>query len=256
VSETLLCIVTHPDDETMLTGGTLAMLVQRGVAVHILCATRGEGGEVGEPPVCARAELGRVRGAELRCAAAALGARSVAFLGYVDPDVGPDGQVRAFEADPAELEGRVVAAIRRLQPAVLLTHGSQGEYGHPGHILTHQAVMRAVRRSSLATRDSLAAVYTFCAAIPGRQDRIFNEADPAHVVLDVTPWLDVKSAAATCHRSQHGLFFRHHPEARTIREVLRTTESLHLAWSRDGCQSPLFAEWTLPDAPGCRETPR
>jgi len=246
--ETLLCIVTHPDDETMLTGGTLAMLAGRGVAVHILCATRGEGGEVGEPPVCAREELGHVRTAELRCAAAALGACSVEFLGYVDPDVGPDGEGRAFAADPAEFEAHIVAAIHRLRPTVLLTHGSEGEYGHPGHILVHQTVLRAIRNSPFIIRNSPPTLYTFCAATPGRQDRIFNTADPAHLVLDVTPWLDAKGAAAACHRTQHALFFRHHPEARIVREVLRTIESLHRAWPPDGLHAPMFADLVISNA--------
>jgi len=245
--ETLLCIVAHPDDETMLTGGVLAMLAERGVAVYVLCATRGEGGEVGEPPVCTRDELARVREAELRCAATALGARSVEFLGYVDPAVGPDGEGRAFEADRAGFESRIVAAIRRLRPAGLLTHGSRGEYGHPGHLLVHRTVLGAHRiiRSQPAAPPAL---YTFCAAVPGHQDRIFNTADTAHVVLDVTPWLDAKAAAAACHRTQRALFFRHHPEARTMRDALRTTESLHRVWPSDGPHAPMFADLVLPDA--------
>ena len=32
---TLLCVVAHPDDETVLTGGLLAMLASRGAAVLI-----------------------------------------------------------------------------------------------------------------------------------------------------------------------------------------------------------------------------
>jgi LmbE family N-acetylglucosaminyl deacetylase len=46
----LLCLVAHPDDETMLCGGTQALLAARGVETHMVCLTRGEGGELGEPP--------------------------------------------------------------------------------------------------------------------------------------------------------------------------------------------------------------
>ena len=45
----VLAFFAHPDDETMLIGGTLAILAQNGVRVHYVCATRGEGGEVGRP---------------------------------------------------------------------------------------------------------------------------------------------------------------------------------------------------------------
>jgi len=36
----------------MLAGGTLALLAQAGAQIHYLCATRGEGREIGEPPDC------------------------------------------------------------------------------------------------------------------------------------------------------------------------------------------------------------
>jgi len=52
-----LAVFAHPDDETMLCGGTLALLAKEGWKVHYLCATRGEGGEVGDPPVCSIEDL-------------------------------------------------------------------------------------------------------------------------------------------------------------------------------------------------------
>ena len=41
----ILVFFAHPDDETMLCGGTLALLAQAGAKIHFVCATRGEGGE-------------------------------------------------------------------------------------------------------------------------------------------------------------------------------------------------------------------
>ena len=38
----LFCLVAHPDDETVLCGGTFALLAARGVDVHVVCLTRGE----------------------------------------------------------------------------------------------------------------------------------------------------------------------------------------------------------------------
>ena len=43
---TILAVLAHPDDETFGMGGTLALYAQRGVSVHLICATRGEVGEV------------------------------------------------------------------------------------------------------------------------------------------------------------------------------------------------------------------
>ncbi len=59
----VLAFFAHPDDETILIGGTLALLARLGAEVHYLIATRGEGGEVGGPPVCERSQLGLVRSA-------------------------------------------------------------------------------------------------------------------------------------------------------------------------------------------------
>lgn len=217
----VLTIGAHPDDESMLAGGTLALLAERGLATHVLCATRGEGGEMGDPPVCTRAELGAVREAELRCATQALGVRSVRVLDYVDPMIGADEELYPFEADFATLAGEIQRAIREVDADVVISHGPEGEYGHPAHQLMHRAVYAAVERTQPAPY-----LYSFAARVSGIEDRIWNEGTPAHLALDIRPWLDAKEAAALCHRTQHALFTRRYP-GKTIREAMRTTESFH-----------------------------
>ncbi|MCS6883691.1 MAG: PIG-L family deacetylase, partial [Chloroflexaceae bacterium] len=140
----LLCLVAHPDDETILCGGTLALLSARGVAVHVVCLTRGEGGELGEPPLTTREQLGAVREQELVCAVQALGGKSLTFLGYIDPPIGPDGTLSAPEHNPVMLAGQIVNCIQQFRPDVVLTHGSNGEYGHPAHVLMHAMTRAAV----------------------------------------------------------------------------------------------------------------
>lgn len=220
---TVLIVCAHPDDETMLVGGTLALLSSRGLAVHILCATRGEGGELGEPPVCSREELGAVRERELHCAAERLGAASVQVLNYVDPLIGEDETLHPFKADFGTLTCEIQTAMSAVGADVLLSHGSDGEYGHPAHQLLHRATRQAVE-----TAAQHATFYSFAANVPGIEDRIWNKSELAHLVLDVRPWLDVKEAAAMCHVTQHALFRRR--GARSIREALRTVESLHRHW--------------------------
>lgn len=219
--KSVLVLGAHPDDETMITGGTLALLSSRSVAVHILSATRGEGGELGEPPVCERSEAGRVREAELRCAGQVLGAASVSFLGYIDPLVGPDEELYPFEADFDVLAGQTARAIEQTGADVLISHGTDGEYGHPAHRLMHRAAAAAIRRLS-----NPPLFYSFAADLPGVDDHMWNESDPAHLALDIRPWLDTKEAAAQCHVSQQGLFMRRHP-GETLRQALRTVETFH-----------------------------
>jgi LmbE family N-acetylglucosaminyl deacetylase len=136
----ILAFFAHPDDETMLCGATLA-LASRHAKLHVLCATRGEGGETGEPPLCLRETLGNVRSEELACAARVLGAASLEFLPYVDPTVGPDNTLYPFTPDEEMLAFQLAEAVTRRGAHVLISHGADGEYGHPAHQLCHRACM-------------------------------------------------------------------------------------------------------------------
>jgi len=103
----------------------------------------------------------------------------------------------------------------------VISHGPEGEYGHPAHQLMHRAVHAAVERL-----DPTPVFYSFAAQVPGNEDHIWNQNTPAHLALDVRPWLDAKGDAAMCHRTQHALFVRRHP-GQTVREALRTLETFH-----------------------------
>ncbi len=224
----ILAVFAHPDDETMLAGGTLALLARAGARVHYLCATRGEGGETGEPPLCSLEELGEAREQELVCAVRALGGRSLTFLGYTDPRVGPDNELYAYTQDLTLLAGQVAASIRQFQADVVLTHGSNGEYGHPAHVLTHQAVSLAI--ASLGGEAPV--FYSVSGAFPEHpRPRLANQDDPAHIVLDISPALEQKTAAALCHRTQHALFVRRpsreNGRPMTVPEVILQVEALH-----------------------------
>ncbi len=227
----LLCLVAHPDDETILCGGTLALLASRGVAVHLVCLTRGEGGEVGDPPLCTRAELGAVREQEMVGAVKALGGKSLTFLGYIDPTVGPDDKLFAPEANPVMLAGQIVNCIKQFQPEIVLTHGSNGEYGHPAHLLVHQTALAAVQ----SLGDAAPALYSFAAHYPDHPyPRLANPDDAADLVVNVSPVLEKKAAAALCHATQTALFVRRRSQQAgrqlTVAEVLLSEESFHRHW--------------------------
>jgi LmbE family N-acetylglucosaminyl deacetylase len=127
----LLAVLAHPDDESLGFGGTLARYAAEGVETYLVTATRGERGRFGPlgkgaDPV----EVGRVREAELRAAAAVLGIREVSLLNY------PDGA--ADRIDPAIAIHAIVSHIRRIRPDVIVTFGPEGAYGHPDHIAISQ----------------------------------------------------------------------------------------------------------------------
>jgi LmbE family N-acetylglucosaminyl deacetylase len=232
-----LFVGAHPDDETVMAGGTLALLHARGIATHVLCATDGRGGEAGGVPEAATPESrARVREGELHCAVEALGVTSLMLLGYIDPVIGPGEELYAFEADERTLVDQIADQIHHTGASVVLTHGSNGEYGHPAHVQVHRAVLRAVHERA---PDVL--VYTVAARVPDTEDRLWNTDDPADLVLDITPWFEAKHAAMLCHRTQHDLFKRRR-KLDTVREAVRTLEPFHRCW-------PVASGGSLPGDP-------
>ena len=255
----ILTIFAHPDDETMLTGGTLALLARTGVEMHYLCATRGEGGELGEPPICTREEIAQVRERELACAIQALGGGTLSFLDCIDPLVGEGDELFPYTDDFDGLAKKIGGQLQFIQPDVVITHGTNGEYGHPGHILTHRAVKGAVEmlRSGRSLKNFQICeplLYTFCADFPGHpRPRNANRDDPAHIILDITPVVVQKEKAAYCHRSQNALFVRRGSRQAgyrlTVPEILLKVESLHRVFplvssSPEDALTELLRPWT------------
>lgn len=222
----VLFVGAHPDDETILAGGTLSLLHEQDIPTHVLCVTDGRGGEAGGVPDASDSPqaLARVREQELRCAVQALRVNTLTLLGYEDPVVGPGEELYGFAADESRLVAQITDVIRSSGANVVLSHGTDGEYGHPAHIQVHQAVRRAV--CEMAPHCLF---YSTGAYMPTVEDRLWNKSDPAHIVLDITPWSRAKLAAMVCHRTQHELF-RRRRKLQTVHEALRTLESFHRHW--------------------------
>jgi N-acetyl-1-D-myo-inositol-2-amino-2-deoxy-alpha-D-glucopyranoside deacetylase len=143
----LLAVLAHPDDETFGMGGTLALYAQKGVEVHLVCATRGEVGSVDPKFLQGFDSIGERRESELCCAADLLGLAGVHFMGYRDSGMpgSPDNlHPKALAAQPVEEVARKVAHyIRMLRPQVVVTNDPIGGYKHPDHIAVHRATLRA-----------------------------------------------------------------------------------------------------------------
>src|SRR5258706_1986685 len=138
-SRRLLGVFAHPDDEVFCVGGTLAQWAAAGGETMILCATRGEAGQIQDARAATRSTLGIVREHELRAACAQLGVQHVACLDYGDGTLA--------EVDAATLAGHIATSIRAFQPDVVLTFGPDGGYGHPDHIAISAATTTACRHS-------------------------------------------------------------------------------------------------------------
>jgi len=143
----ILSVLAHPDDESFGMGGTLALYAEQGVQVHLICATRGEVGEVGPEYLQDYESIGELREAELRCAAGHLGLAGVYFLDYRDSGMtgSPDNEHpdALVQAPRAEVAAKIVQYIREIKPQVVLTFDPIGGYRHPDHIAIHAATVQA-----------------------------------------------------------------------------------------------------------------
>jgi len=148
----LLAVLAHPDDESFGIGGTLALYAQRGVEVHLVCATRGEAGDMKPELLEGFGSIAERRESELRCAAGILGLSGVHFLDYRDsgmPGSEDNRHPQALAMAPVDQAAAKVAhIIRLLRPQIVITTDPIGGYKHPDHIAVHQATVEAFRLAS------------------------------------------------------------------------------------------------------------
>jgi LmbE family N-acetylglucosaminyl deacetylase len=234
----LLAVLAHPDDETFGPGGTLALYAQHGVAIYLLCATRGEAGEA-PPDLRGYASVAEMREAELHCASRVLGLEEVRFLGYRDsgmagsPDnAHPDSLT---QAPLHEVARQVAWHVRDIRPQVIITSEPSGGYGHPDHIAVHRATVEAFRLAGDARVeiDGLSPYspqklyyYTFPRGGLKRWARVLQwlgvdlrhfgknrdvdlvaavEGDvPVHATISIRSVAHIKAQASQCHASQGG----------------------------------------------------
>ncbi|GGL11073.1 PIG-L deacetylase family protein [Deinococcus radiotolerans] len=142
----LLAVLAHPDDEVLRCGGTLARAAARGADVTLVCLTRGEAGRNTDPTLSVT-DLGRQREQELQQACTHLGIHPPVFLNYRDSGRGNrlrrDDPQATINADPLEIEQRILDVIRQVRPQVLITFDPHGMYGHPDHLVAHRVATAA-----------------------------------------------------------------------------------------------------------------
>ncbi len=269
---TLMAIFAHPDDESFGTGGTLARYgADPKVRVVLVCATRGEAGEISDPKLATHERLGEVREYELLCACQNLGVEDVHFLGYRDSGMAGteenlDPRSLAM-ADSNEVVGKIVAHIRRERPDVIVTFDEAGGYGHPDHVAIHyhvKAAFAAAADPAMYSEQIEAGLKPYQAkklyftAIPRRFFRAVAEKvlelgieiperylerlegpiglpdEACTTDIDVRDFLDTKRAAVQCHATQlqPDSIFSLLPEA--IMRELQTWECFQLAESYVG----------------------
>ncbi|MBI1766053.1 MAG: PIG-L family deacetylase [Acidobacteria bacterium] len=226
---TLLAVFAHPDDESLVLGGTLARYAAEGWRTALLCATRGDWGPISDEALADYSNLGSVRESELRAACAVLG---IGWLRLLDIE---DACVEAVLGTPDETAvlAKIVLTLRELRPALVVTFGPDGLYGHPDHIAIGQLTTTACRLAGddAAFPEQLMGGLTsypvpelFYATAPqsyyaklvaalgerglpaelwGLPAAKFGVAESEiDLTLDITLYLPQKLAALRCHRTQ------------------------------------------------------
>ena len=212
----LMCVLAHPDDESLGTGGTLAKYAAEGVDTFLITATRGERGRFGdrgERP--GAAVVGRVRDAELQAAARELGLREVTVLGY------PDGALDTVDVTVAQ--EAIAGHLRRVRPHVVITFGPDGAYGHPDHVaisqLTAAAIVRAADREFAVSKlyhiawsaETWAAYETALRKLTSMVDGVERQVIPAPE-WTITTRIDTSDVwptvwrAVQCHETQMSIY--------------------------------------------------
>ncbi len=182
----ILAVFPHPDDESFVAAGTLAMYIAGGMEVTYACLTLGEmGRNMGIPPFANRVTLPAIRKEELAASCRAIGIRDLRMLGFHDKMV-------EFE-DPQVLEARITGLLEELKPQMVITF-YPGYSVHPDHDATGAAVIRAVAQLPAAERPVV-----YCSAFAVNCEQVIGQPD---VTMDVTAFLEEKMASIRAHATQ------------------------------------------------------
>ena len=175
----VLAIFAHPDDAEIHIGGTLLKMKHLGYKTGVLDVTRGEMGTRGTVE-------GRAKEAEDAAAILNLDIRENLEL--------PDGHV--FADDDSRV--KMVRALRRLKPRVVITH--QDDDSHPDHNHIVQLVREAARLASLRNYDPETGGEKIAAPIVAHS--IFSRLVVPSFIVDTSDFLEGKLEAIRAHRSQ------------------------------------------------------
>ncbi len=266
-----LACFAHPDDETFSCAGVMTLNHRRGIHNTLICATRGEAGEIADPSLATRENLGVVRAQELAEAGAKVGLDALHFLGFRDSGMAgtPENHLPGayMQASAHSVVMRLVRFMREIRPHVVVTFDPNGGYGHPDHIAIHNHTRQAFHAAAdpayhpdlgepwqaarlfypALNRDTFQAIADELKAQGeeppewglGEEEEGFWPQQPVHAKIDIRDVFDQKMAALTSHRTQLG---PNHPFMRVSRAFLREhlgEEWFEMAWPERKPNVPL-----------------
>ena len=225
----LLAVFAHPDDESFTCGGTLAKAAKKGHSVHLICATRGEEGEIIHPdidpePYPKGDARGKLRTKELNATCEALEINPPIWLDHHDSgfpiEVGMNNPRAFMNQDVIALERQLLPLIADLKPDVMITFDPHGGYPHIDHITIHRAAIAAFWSAgsvvqpapkrifyparSLETLREMKAKSTSTTMADVDPELYGVSEDSLAAVIDIRDFAEQKKEAIMAHRSQFG----------------------------------------------------
>jgi LmbE family N-acetylglucosaminyl deacetylase len=217
--QTIVFFHAHPDDEVLLTGGTIARAASEGHHVVLVVATNGDHGDVPEDLAHDETLIDRRR-RETERSAAILGVRHVLWLGYADSGMTGWHQNEHpecfWKADVEEAAIRLAKILAAEKATVLVIYDWHGVYGHPDHVQVHRVGRRAAEIAG--TPRLLEATMNRDALSGDAAETGFDDFDPnapaddgnpfgtpeaeLQYGVDVREYMGHKRQALACHASQ------------------------------------------------------
>jgi LmbE family N-acetylglucosaminyl deacetylase len=203
MSQRVLVIASHPDDELLGCGGTVALHARAGDAVTSVIVCEGESLRYG-PNGVGQAE-------HIKRAAIALGVSDVRCLGFADQ--------RLDTLSLTEIITPLETIVRETQPSVVYC-----QYGGDLN-LDHQIVFKATLVATRPTEPCIRAVYAFdtASSTEWAYPRTFN----ADTWVDISSTLRAKLAAMACYESE----VREYPHPRSLEALCNRAK----AWGNQQC---------------------
>lgn len=214
---TLVFLHAHPDDEALLTAGTMARAAAEGHRVVLAVATDGAAGLTSADY---RDDLAGVRARELERSAEILGTARLDQWGYADSGLTGDAPGGFAAGDMDDQVARLVDLVESERAEVLVGYDPSGGYGHPDHLRVHSVARVAAARirarralrhfEATLPREPIARAVRAAASVrltpagfdPAEFDRAWTPGREITHRVDVRPYAEAKRASMAAHASQ------------------------------------------------------
>ena len=197
-SNIILAVIAHPDDETLFSG-TIALLADKNIPIHIVYATSGDAGADASGRNLNGKALAAVREIETQDSLKILNAKiSPIFLKY------NDGKLKN---EIESLRNKISDLFDEIKPTIVITFGPDGMSGHPDHIIIGAVTDYIFDRKDfvktllhIAVSETRAQIYNSIAEVYIVEHAVNNKA--VNLKVDVAEYEKKRLQALTEYKTQ------------------------------------------------------